>query len=227
MYKVLSIGVTSAVLLLAGCSSDPYANAGKCTNPGASEFFEGKLAVCTGIDSKYKWYFEGKYFQDTLLLARIEINFFNFTPTFWRKYPDLETPIKVTEALKVAQPNLDELSDFAENDSRYDALLEAKIQFDREQETLDKLVETASTYVKAFLESDPEDFDVFVAERNKIVDEAVKMASNHRDGAYAKAKKLYETKLEVVRVTIRSKYSILDNEKLMAFLINYLNQNIN
>jgi hypothetical protein len=227
MHKVLFIGVASAILLLAGCSSDPYTNAGKCANPGSSEFFEGKLAVCTGIDSKYKWYFEGKYFQDTLLLARIELNYFNFTPTFWRNNSELKPSSKVTENLRLAQPTLYDLSDFAANDSRYDELLEAKIQFDREKQTLDELSKTASTYVKAFLESNPEDFDVSVAERYKIVDAAVDAASNHRDGAYAQAKKVYEKKLEVVRVTLRSKYSMSDNEKLMVFLINYLNKNGN
>jgi hypothetical protein len=74
MKKVMAIGISSLllVLMLAGCSSDPFKNAGKCNDAAATKIVDGKLAICTGFKKSLKWYFEGDSYEAIKTIGFIE-----------------------------------------------------------------------------------------------------------------------------------------------------------
>ena len=69
--KVLTLLLISLVLL-SGCSSDPFKNAGKCEEIAATKAIDGKLAICTGMKDSYKWYFEGDSYEAVKMIGFIE-----------------------------------------------------------------------------------------------------------------------------------------------------------
>ena len=60
------------LVLLSGCSSDPFKNAGKCEEIAATKTIDGKLAICTGLKDSYKWYFEGDSYDSIKTVGFIE-----------------------------------------------------------------------------------------------------------------------------------------------------------
>lgn len=60
------------LVLLSGCSSDPFKNAGKCEEIAATKTIDGKLAICTGLKDSYKWYFEGDSYEAIKMIGFIE-----------------------------------------------------------------------------------------------------------------------------------------------------------
>lgn len=202
------------VSLLTSCSSDPYANAGKCENAGESKIIENKLAICTGIDLKPKWYFEGKYFEDALLLAKLEYMTFSIGDTFFNK---LDTEDLSNSFFKIdgkAELSVNDLAKYSAGDSRWDALIEAQAKYEKARE----------------LE------DYFFKERVRLIGEKAKgKASEAEFLAAARADSLQrevtyglkesrDVKAEVLKATLVSQYNITDKEAMLILLARYVKQ---
>jgi hypothetical protein len=112
----LSIFILVGVLV-SGCSSDPYANAGKCESPGESKVIDERVAVCTGIEGKSKWYFEGKYFEDTLLLAKVKYGNSSLTDSLKGILSKENLTVEdYVEVFRIYKITIEELAKFAQNE---------------------------------------------------------------------------------------------------------------
>ena len=115
------------VTIIAGCSSDPYENAGKCNASGTYKKFQEGIAVCTGMEGNFKYYLSGPYFEAMKLLGKAEISLLEFdspkTDEFYKlaKQRNLENESWQTNT---EISNLD-LSNYAQGDTRWDSLIEA------------------------------------------------------------------------------------------------------
>lgn len=120
------ISITFSLLfVLSACASDPYRNAGSCNVPGSYQEFDGEVAVCAGLDSKHKFYFEGPAFEDMYLLGRAEIGILNFDTE--PAYTDKAKSLGLTPTYGFTLPEIsnDDLARFANGDVRWDGLIEA------------------------------------------------------------------------------------------------------
>jgi len=122
-------------ILVSGCSSDPYANAGKCESPGESKVVDERVAVCTGVEGKSKWYFEGKYFDDSFLLAKIDYLSFKLTNELALKLKSEDLYDSFFGIYEAYQLSADDLMTYANGDSRWDDLIELKVKLEREIDT--------------------------------------------------------------------------------------------
>jgi hypothetical protein len=200
--------------LITGCSSDPYANAGKCDTPGESRVMESRLEVCTGLESNSKWYFEGKYYDETLLLSKAKYwtNQLNdeINSELQKKDPEtFDSIIKIYNIAKISQENL---SVFANNDARWDGLLESKSKLDAADEQ--------STYLFREKVIKSSDFSKGKISQSEAYAAQVEY-DDYMNGTLALAKKDYEAKLGVMSSSLSSIYSINNNKLLTALLINY------
>jgi hypothetical protein len=207
-------GVLIFVSLLTSCSSDPYANAGKCENPGESKFIDTRVAVCTGIESKSKWYLEGKYFDDTLLLAKTKYLSFVLDDALKAKLAaanlTFDDFIRVYEQSKI---RIDELAKFANNDSRWDSLLEAKSNLDDAQIEQDYLFRERFTLSDSYRKGKASQSEAYKAQQEQI---------EHLNGPHALALSNFEAKVNVMSASLSSIYSITDRDLLLVFLTNYV-----
>lgn len=218
MFKLRFIGSALIfVSLLTSCSSDPYANAGKCENSGESKIIEGRVAVCTGIDGKSKWYFEGKFFDETILLANARVitneleNLINTKAA--ENKSEMENIIKLIDKAKIS---INDLSKFANNDPRWDGLLEAKSKLDSEESEQSYLFRDRFEKLEAFRLGKISQREAYVAQQKQI---------EHLEGELSKAKNEFNAKLGVMASSISSLYSISDNKLLVDLLINYVKAN--
>ena len=94
---------------LASCSSDSYANAGGCDDSGVSKIIKNKVAVCTGLKGKFKWYYEGKFYSDMILLGKIQAEFTDLEDPInqeitkqglWRAYMKFDSTLSIEEIIK-------------------------------------------------------------------------------------------------------------------------------
>jgi hypothetical protein len=74
MKRTFQLGIAPLFLLclLTGCASDPFQNAGKCDEIAATQVVDGKLAICSGFEKAYKWYFEGDSYEAVKVIGFIE-----------------------------------------------------------------------------------------------------------------------------------------------------------
>jgi hypothetical protein len=126
-YKQLQLVllILLSLSLLTSCSSDPYANAGKCEEPGTYSKIEEKLAICSGLEDKPKFYFEGPAFEAVILLGKANYDILDF---------DNEIPFtdaarsrgfeNLTFRTKWDITNT-EIARYANGDERWDGLIEA------------------------------------------------------------------------------------------------------
>ena len=196
------------MLLLSGCSSDPYANGGGCKNPGVYQKIENRLAVCSGLNSKYKFYFEGPHFDAIYLLGKSEYDILNF---------DSEEPfIKVADERGLSDLTWrtkwnisnDEIANFAQGDSRWDGLIANSKVIALESE-----FKFANTYRFEMLN----DFRAGKVSRQIAYDaqqDALKIATK-RDSAM----EIYSQKLAVLRAEIKSLYGVTDYVEPMLFVV--------
>jgi len=213
MSKINLLFFLIASLLLSGCSSDPFANAGECENPGESKIIENRVAVCTGIESKPKWYFEGKYFEDTLLLAKIKYAKSSLTDSLKETLTKENLTVEdYVEAFRVYKISIEELAEFAENEPRWDSLLEAKSRLTEADVKLnylsDEMTKQQFDWVKG---------KATLNQRNAARQEYM----NYLKSEYEKIETDYQAKLNAMASSLGSKYSITSESLLLVFIIRY------
>jgi len=203
------ISLFASVLLLAGCSSDPYANGGGCKNPGVYQKIENKLAVCSGLNGKYKFYFEGPYFDAIYLLGKSEYDILNFNSEEpFQKVANERGLSDLTWRTKWKISN-DEIANFAQGDRRWDGLIEANSKVI----ALESEFDFANSYRFEMLN----DYRLGKVSR-QIAYEAqqdVLRIATKRDSAM----EIYSQKLAVLRAEIKSLYGISDNIEPMLFVV--------
>jgi|GEM_PF-4017613 len=213
MSKIYLLFFLMASLLLSGCSSDPYANAGKCESPGESKVIDERVAICTGIDGKSKWYFEGKYFSDTLLLAKTKYRSFVLDDALKKKLEaanlTVEDFIKAYEQSKIT---MEDLAKFSGNDSRWDSLLEAKSNLDNSELEQNYLFKERYILLDSYRNGKATQSEAYKAQQEQI---------EHLEGPHALALSNYEAKVNVMSASLTSIYSINDKDLLLIFLTNY------
>jgi hypothetical protein len=199
--------------LINGCSSDPYENAGKCEVPGESRVLQSRLEVCTGLESNSKWYFEGKYYDETLLLAKAKYwtNQLNDEIDSKLQEKDPETFDNILKIYNLAKISLENLSVFANNDARWDGLLESKSKLDAAEEQSSYLFREKVLKSADFSKGKISQSEAYAAQVEH---------DDYMNGTLALAKKDYEAKLGVMASSLSSIYSINDNKLLTALLIN-------
>ena len=207
--KLMAVFVSSLCLLISGCSSDPFENAGTCKTPGKYESFEGKLAVCVGLEGKHKFYFEGPHFDAMYLLGKSEYDTLNFDneDAFLdlaekRGYKDLtwRTDWVISN---------DEIAGFANGDSRWDSLIEANSKFTALKYEFD----SAQKYRFQLL-NDYRNGRISRAAAYAAQEDALKIAEK-RDMAM----EVFSAKLAVLRSELRALYKISDPLESMMFVI--------
>ena len=205
----LPIALLTLTITLAGCSSDPFENAGTCQVPGRYERFEGKLAVCAGLDGRHKFYFEGPHFDALYLLGKSEYDTLNFEneDAFLdraeeRGYKDLtwRTDWVISN---------DEIAGFANGDSRWDSLIEANSKFTALKDEFD-----SAQKHRFQLLNDYRNGKVSRAAAYSAQEDALKIAEK-RDMAM----EVFSAKLAVLRSELRTLYKISDPLESMMFVI--------
>jgi hypothetical protein len=203
------IVLISSALLLSGCSSDPYANGGGCETPGVYKKIENKLAVCAGLEGKFKYYFEGPHFDAIYLLGKSEYDILNFdSEEPFHKLADERGLSDLTWRTKWNISN-DEIANFAQGDSRWDGLIEANSKVI----ALESEFKFANTYRFEMLN----DFRAGKVSR-QIAYEAqqdVLKISKKVDSAM----EIYSQKLAVLRAEIKTLYGVTDYVEPMLFVV--------
>jgi hypothetical protein len=203
------IVLISSLLLLSGCSSDPYANGGGCKNPGVYQKIENRLAVCSGLDGEYKYYFEGPHFDAVYLLGKSEYDILNFdSEEPFHKVANERGFSDLTWRTKWNISN-EEIANFAQGDSRWDGLIEANSKVI----ALESEFNIANSYRFEMLN----DYRLGKVSR-QIAYEAqqdVSRIATKRDSAM----EIYSQKLAVLRAEIKSLYGISDYIEPMLFVV--------
>ena len=204
--KILLI---SSIFLLSGCSSDPYANGGGCKNPGVYQKIENRLAVCSGLNGNYKFYFEGPHFDAIYLLGKSEYDILNFdSEEPFHKLADERGLSDLTWRTKWNISN-DEIANFAQGDSRWDGLIEANSKVI----ALESEFKFANTYRFEMLN----DFRAGKVSRQiayEAQQDVLKIAKK-----VDSAMEIYSQKLAVLRAEIKSLYGVTDYVEPMLFVV--------
>lgn len=209
----LLVSLMFLVLVTTSCSSDPYANAGKCESPGESKAVDERVAVCTGVEGKSKWYFEGKYFEDTLLLAKVKYGNASLTDSLKeilsKENLTVEDYVEVSRIYKIP---IEELAKFAQNEPRWDGLLEANSRLTESDTKLgylrSEMIKQQFDWVKG---------EATLNQRNTARQEYM----NFLNGEYEKTNTNYQAKLNAMASSLGSKYSITSESLLLVFITRY------
>lgn len=200
--------------LLTSCSRDPFENSGRCETPGKSTTFDSRLAICTGIDSNFKWYHSGKFYDDTLLLAKTVYETYTAT--------DLNTDTLREEKIKDLDIyglypqgliSIDDFAIFANGEARWDSLIESKSNYDSADET--------NTYLLARRWRLADEWRRGLVSRQ----EAFEAQEEHKDflnGKFSRAQEEYDVKLKSLQASLKAKYQIVDKTLLLVFLVRHL-----
>lgn len=196
------------VPLTTSCSSDPYANAGECETPGESKVIEGQLAVCTGKDAKTKWYSEGKYFEDALLLSKLEYSTFSVGDDFFKKLKQEELFDAFLKIDGKAELSVTDLANYASGDARWDALIEAQAKYEKAKELEDILFKE-----ELRLLGDRFKGRASISEWANAKDETIEQ----RDLVW-ELREERDVKTEVLKATLVSQYRLTDSDAMLIFL---------
>jgi hypothetical protein len=202
------------VSLLTSCSSDPYANAGECETPGKSKVVDSKLVVCTGKDSRTKWYSEGKYFEDALLLSKIEYSTFSVGDDFFKKLKEEGLADAFFKIGEKAELSVIDLANYASGDARWDALIEAQAKYEKAKELEDFLFKEELRLLgdrfkgKASISDWAKARDEWIRQRDLVYD-----LSEERN-----------IKSEVLKATLTSQYKLKDSDEMLILLSRFVNQ---
>ena len=195
--------------MLTSCSSDPYKNAGDCDTPGSYKKIDGQIAVCAGLDSKYKYYFEGKPFTDMYLLGKAEISSLNFD----NEDPFLnEAKVRGLSDLTWrtdSNINNDELSTFASGDSRWDPLIEANTK----RLNLEAENKEAQNYRFSMLND---------WRAGKVSREVAYQAQQEQMAVFKRleaAQSVFDEKLAVLRAELKRLYGVTNTVEVMLFVV--------
>jgi len=199
----------SLLVGLTACSSDPFRNAGSCQEPGKYKKVDGELAICAGLDGKFKYYFEGTAFDDMDLLGRAEIGSLTF---------DSEEPF-VAEAKVRGLSDLtwrtsseisnDDISRYANGDTRWDGLIEANAK----RLALTAENKTAQAYRFSMLND---------YRAGKVSRALAYEAQQDQMVVFKKlesAQAIFDQKLSVLISEIRRLYGIQDTVEVMLFVV--------
>ena len=214
MSKIYLLFFLTATLLLSGCSSDPFANAGECDLPGESKVLEGQLVFCTGKDSKIKWYSEGKYFDDALLLSKIEYSDFAVDDNFFNKLKQEKLTDAFFKISGKAELTVADLANYAIGDARWDALIEAQAKYEKAEE-----IEKYLFQEELRLLGDRFKGKASRSEWAKSRDEWIQQ----RDLAW-ELKEDRDVKAEVLKAALISQYRLKDSDAMLIFLSRFVNQ---
>lgn len=174
---------------------------------------DSRLAVCTGPIDNPKWYHSGKYYDDTVLLAKIIYS--NYSDS------DISEPVFQSEKMNIEDlyslypkgiVSIDDLAQYAGNDSRWDSLIEAKADYDSASQQDSYLLQE-----RFRLRND--------WERGKATRQQAYLAQEEHleflNGEYSRAQAEFDSKLEVLRSTLSTQYQISDRSLLLIFLIRH------
>ena len=212
--SIYSLPILIFAFLLCSCSSDPYANAGKCESPGESKVVDERVAVCTGVEGKRKWYFEGKYFDDALLLAKLEYTTFSIGNTFFDKLDAEDLSGAFFKIDGKAELSVSDLAKYSAGDSRWDALIEAQAKYEKAQELEDYFFNERLRLIGEKAKGKASEAEFLAAARAD---------SLQRDVTYG-LKETRDVKAEVLKATLTSQYSITDKEAMLILLARYVKQ---
>jgi len=210
----LFLAAIGVILALTSCSSDPFQNAGSCNAFGESKIVDEKTQVCIGLDNNLKWYLDGKYYNDFKLLGKITYHHRELA-----EYSDLETLasklglqgyLYLYDETTVTQ---DDIAKYAEGDTRWDGLIEAITNLDREQATQNYLMQERFRLIDASRAGKVSDQVAYEAQQTQI---------NHMNGDLDKAKSIYEQKISVLAADINLKYGIVNRTDAVLFVIRIL-----
>ena len=203
------IVLISSALLLSGCSSDPYANGGGCETPGVYKKIENKLAVCAGLDGKFKYYFEGPHFDAISLLGKTQYDVLSFdTEEPFHKVADERGLSDLTWRTNWNISN-DEIAKFAQGDSRWDGLIEANSKVI----SLESEFKSANIYRFEML-NDFRTGKVSQQVAYEAQQDALKIATK-RDAAL----EIYSQKLAVLRAELQTLYGVSGYVEPMLFVV--------
>lgn len=197
------------LITLTACSSDPFRNAGSCDLPGSYQEFDGEVAVCAGLDSEYKFYYEGTAFEDMYLLGRAEIGALNFDTE--DAYINRAKSLRLTPLYGSTLPEItnDDLARFANGNVRWDSLIEANAK----RLTLKAENDIAFEYR----------YNMLVEYRAGRVSRAIAFeAQEAQMKTVAKldaAQAIFDEKLAVLRSEIKRIYEVQDTLDVMMFVI--------
>lgn len=202
----------SLALLLSGCSKDAYKNAGACSELGKSRIENGQVQVCIGLDNSLKWYLEGKYFDEFLLLGKLVYK----SNKNWKIY---ETSISGTELEEYywqsekLTPLAEDVIAYSGGNPRWDSLIEAMLSFEDENLIQDQLMGLRQ---KAEFE-----YSYKNGSRQAVVD-AQQAQINHLNGEYSTAMLKLGNKRSVLEAELAYKYRIRDRTDAVVFALNFL-----
>jgi hypothetical protein len=196
-------------IILSSCSSDPFSNAGSCDLPGSYQKFESGVAVCAGLDSKYKFYFEGTAFEDMYLLGRAEIGALNFDTE--DAYTNKAKSLGLTPLYGSTLPEItnDDLARFANGDVRWDGLIEANAK----RLTLKAENDIAFEYRYSMLA------EYRAGRVSRAVAFEAQEAQMKTVAKLDAAQAIFDEKLAVLRSEIKRIYGVQDTLDVMMFVI--------
>jgi hypothetical protein len=207
-FKFISIGLVTILLTLGlvACSSDPYENAGDCEDLGATRVIKGQVQVCIGIENNYKWYISGKYFDDYKLLSKVVYSS-NGTDLSWPEIEELGLFDYAFQYEKMKVLSAD-IAKYAEGDTRWDGLIEAIANMDREQSVQDYLLDERFSTNLQWRQGKLSQQKAYEAQQAQI---------EHLNGALDKAQNIFQQKLAVLEADIGNKYGITDRKQAVIF----------
>lgn len=215
--KYRLIGIIVSISLFTSCSIDPFENSGRCDTPGKSSVFNSKLAVCTGPMSDTKWYHEGKFYDDTVLLAKTIATLYGSGIISEEVEAIFEQEGEDIAGLYGLYPDglvdIDDLATYAGTDSRWDSLIEAKAESDSAGKTNSYLFQERNRLSSDYYRGKATRQQAYLAQQEHI---------EFLDGEYSKAEKNYRKKLEVLRAALSATYSINDKNLLLIFLLRHM-----
>lgn len=204
---VKAILILILIASLASCSSDSYANAGGCDESGVSKIIKNKVAVCTGLKGKFKWYYEGKFYSDMILLGKIQDEF-----------TDIEDPINQEITNQGLWPaymkfdstlSIEEIITYTNGDSRWDSLIEAKSVTDSEDAKQSYLLDERFRLNGEYRAGKASRSEAYDAQQKQIA---------QMNGSAATARTNYRKKLAVLKAKLMTEYQITDPSILLFFL---------
>ena len=211
-FKFLVTGILPIclIVLLSGCSSDPYENAGSCETTGESRESDGQVQVCIGIDGKLKWYSSGKYFEDFQLLGKI---------AYGSNFVIAESEIRSLgltdysfqfEKLAVRS---EDIASYADGDIRWDGIIEAIADVDQERLTQDYLLDERFRTSLEWRRENGSQQKAYEAQQKQI---------EHMNGPLSEAQGNFDRKIAVLEADIVNRYGITNKKDSVIFTLRIL-----
>ena len=210
--RVLMAGILSIclVVVLGGCASDPYENAGSCEITGASRESDGKVQVCIGIDGKLKWYTSGKYFEDFQLLGKI-----TYGSNFDIAEPEIRSLGLIDYSFQFEELAVksEDIASYADGDTRWDGIIEAIADVDLERQTQDYLLDERFRTSLEWRRENGSQQKAYEAQQSQI---------EHMNGPLVRANRNFDRKIAVLMADIVNRYGITNKKDSVIFALRIL-----